>query len=255
MDMPDMLLTSQQKEVLALLALNPEGLNSESIRNGQKNTPHLRTIQRWLAKLAADRHITAVGKGKATVYMQAAPTGTRAALLKAGLSEAEEVYESYIPLSEKGREIFSSVRRPRGARTPVGYEREFLDSYLPNETWYLGEMTRNHLYCIGDTGDLERPAGTYGRAMLNRLLIDLTWASCRLEGNSYSRLDTQNLIEFGRYPEGKDAQDAQMVLNHKAAIELLVDDAATIGFDAHTFLSLHGLPGNWKTSLRTCGPV
>lgn len=32
-----------------------------------------------------------------------------------------------------------------------------------------------------------------------------------------------------------------MVLNHKAAIELLVDDAATIGFDAHTFLSLHGL--------------
>lgn len=239
--MPETLLTHQQEEILALLARNPGGLKSEGIRNGLKNPPHLRTVQRLLAKLAADGHVTAIGKGKATVYMQAAPINTDAGLLKAEVSETEEVYESYIPLSEKGREIFSYVRRPRGARTPVGYEREFLDSYLPNETWYLGEMTRNHLHRIGDTGDLERPAGTYGRAMLNRLLIDLTWASCRLEGNTYSRLDTQNLIEFGRYPEGKDAQDAQMVLNHKAAIELLVDDAATIGFDAYTFLSLHGL--------------
>jgi hypothetical protein len=32
-----------------------------------------------------------------------------------------------------------------------------------------------------------------------------------------------------------------MILNHKAAIELLLDDADSVGFDAHTFLSLHGL--------------
>jgi len=32
-----------------------------------------------------------------------------------------------------------------------------------------------------------------------------------------------------------------MILNHKAAIELLVDEAESIGFDTHTFLSLHGL--------------
>ncbi|HBG04516.1 MAG: cell filamentation protein Fic [Geobacteraceae bacterium GWC2_58_44] len=239
--MSDTLLTHQQEEILALLTRNPDGLNSEGIRSGLKNPPHLRTVQRSLAELVTGRHIAAVGKGKATIYKLLTSSGVPAASTGSDAPGAEEGYESYIPLSEKGREIFSHVRRPRGARAPVGYEREFLDSYLPNETWYLGEMTRNHLHRIGDTGDLERPAGTYGRAMLNRLLIDLTWASCRLEGNTYSRLDTQNLIEFGRYPEGKDAQDAQMVLNHKAAIELLVDDAATIGFDAHTFLSLHGL--------------
>jgi Fic family protein len=239
--MTDRTLTPRQMEILVALARYPKGLSCEGISGALGNPPHLRTVQRWLAKLTAEGHISAVGRGKATVYLQTAPTGTRATSLRAGVSEAEEVYESYLPLSEKGREIFSYVRRPRGARTPAGYQREFLDAYRPNETWYLGELTRNHLHRIGDTGELERPAGTYGRAMLNRLLIDLTWSSCRLEGNSYSRLDTQNLIEFGRYPEGKDAQDAQMVLNHKAAIELLVDDAATIGFDAHTFLSLHGL--------------
>ena len=239
--MSDTSLTHQQEEILALLTRNPDGLNSEGIRSGLKNPPHLRTVQRSLAKLVTVRHIAAVGKGKATIYKLLTSSGVPATSTGSDAPGADEGYESYIPLSEKGREIFSHVRRPRGARAPVGYEREFLDSYLPNETWYLGEMTRNHLHRIGDTGDLERPAGTYGRDMLNRLLIDLTWASCRLEGNTYSRLDTKNLIEFGRYPEGKDAQDAQMVLNHKAAIELLVDDAATIGFDAHTFLSLHGL--------------
>ena len=42
------------------------------------------------------------------------------------------------------------------------------------------------------------PAGTYARDILGRLLVDLPWASSRLEGNTCSQLDTQNLIEFGQ---------------------------------------------------------
>ncbi len=241
MDMTDTLLTSQQKEILALLARHSDGLNSEGILKGIKNPPHLRTVQRWLAELAAERHIAVVGKGKATVYKLLAPIDIYAVLPEVDAPVAVGTYETYIPLSEEGREIFSYIRRPRGGRTPVGYDREFLDTYISNETWYLGEMTRKHLHRIGETGGLERPAGTYGRAILSRVLIDLSWASSRLEGNTYSRLDTRNLIEFGRYAEGKDAQEAQMILNHKAAIELLVDEAENIEFDAYTFLSLHGL--------------
>lgn len=239
--MSEALLTNQQTEILALLARNPNGLNSEGILNGLKRPPTLRTVQRRLAELTTERHIAAAGKGKATVYKLLAPIDVYEVSHDAGTSDAEETYAVYIPLSEEGREIFSHVRRPRAGRTPVGYQREFLYIYIPNETWYLSEAVRSHLHRIGITSDLERPAGTYGRAILNRLLIDLSWASSRLEGNTYSRLDTQNLIEFGRYAEGKDAQDAQMILNHKAAIELLVDDADVIGFDSHTFLSLHGL--------------
>jgi len=234
-------LSPQHEAILALLARHPDGRNSESIRNELSNPPHMRTVQRWLAELAAKRHIAAVGKGKATLYRLLAPPDSRMDSPEAAAPGAEETYVTYIPLSEEGRDIFSHVRRPRGARTPVGYERAFLDAYIPNTTWYLGEMTRKHLRRIGDTGEVERAAGTYGRAIFNRLLIDLSWASSRLEGNTYSRIDTQNLIEFGRYAEGKDAQEAQMILNHKTAIELLLDEADSVGFDAHTFLSLHGL--------------
>src|SRR3546814_14572281 len=67
------------------------------------------------------------------------------------------------------------------------------------------------------------------------------WASSRLEGNTYSRLDTQNLIQFGQLAAGKDQLEAQMILNHKAAIEMLVEQAGAIGFNRYTVQNLHAL--------------
>ena len=87
----------------------------------------------------------------------------------------------------------------------------------------------------------ERPAGTYARTIYSRLLIDLSWHSSRLEGNTYSLLETERLLELGEAAEGKDALEAQMILNHKAAIELLVDQADEIGFNRSTSLNLHAL--------------
>jgi Fic family protein len=92
----------------------------------------------------------------------------------------------------------------------------------------LAEPVRQRLHELGRSPAGERPAGTYARHILNRLLVDLSWASSRLEGNTYTRLDTQNLIEFGMVAEGKNQLEAQMILNHKAAIEMLVENAGEI---------------------------
>jgi len=126
-------------------------------------------------------------------------------------------------------------------RAPVGYRRSFLDDYVPNVTPYLAPAIREKLHALGRPRSVGRPAGTYARDILGRLLIDLSWASSSLEGNTYTRLDTQNLIELGRLAEGKPQREAQMILNHKAAIEMLVDDADVVGFDRHTFQNLHAL--------------
>lgn len=232
--------TQRQTEIRELLLRHPGGLTSTGIREALNDPPHPRTVQRWLAELRESGLLAVAGQGRATVYSLSAAAAFGQPE-EPGLSGAEADAEASIPLSEEGREILAYIRRPRAGRTPVGYERSFLDDYVPNATWYLGEIARRHLRRIGDTGAFDRPAGTHGRAILNRLLIDLSWASSRLEGNTYSRLETRNLIEFGRQAEGKDAQDAQMILNHKAAIELLLDEADSVGFDAQTFLSLHGL--------------
>ena len=45
------------------------------------------------------------------------------------------------------------------------------------------------------------------------------------------RLDTERLIEFGQAASDKDAEETQMILNHKAAIEFLVHDADRAGFN------------------------
>ena len=124
----------------------------------------------------------------------------------------------------------------------MGYQRDFLEAYQPNGSAYLSELLRRQLHKMGRTAQAHEAAGTYSRAILNRLLIDLSWASSHLEGNTYSRLDTVALIEQGKAARGKAAVETQMILNHKTAIELLVDSAVSAdstGLNRYLLMNLH----------------
>ncbi len=94
---------------------------------------------------------------------------------------------------------------------------------------------------IGRTSDTPSPAGTYLRKVMDRLLIDLSWNSSRLEGNTYSLLETQRLLEMGESASGRKAEETQMLLNHKAAIELLAQQSEDVGFNRYTICNLHAL--------------
>jgi len=133
------------------------------------------------------------------------------------------------------------LQQPPAARKAGGYNRIFLDSYRPNTTFYLSPKERTHLAEVGTTKAGAEAAGTYAKQILNRLLIDLSWNSSRLEGNTYSLLDTRRLIEFGEAVEGHNRLEAQMILNHKDAIAFLVSAADEIGFNRYTVLNLHGI--------------
>ena len=147
--------------------------------------------------------------------------------------------EEYVPTSPQGEEIKAYVRQPRALRPPVGYKLAFLEQYHPNHTAYLPQGLRDQLHSMGGSPADQTPAGTFARDILNRLLIDLSWASSQLEGNTYSRLDTARLIEFGQAAEGKDALETQMILNHKQAIEYLVFDPAHAQLIPDVIIALH----------------
>lgn len=186
-----------------------------------------RTLQRRLERLIVAGRIRAEGESRRTVYR-----------LAGGETEAaREPGQRH--LSAQGTRLRDLIRRPMGARIPVGYDREWLYSYTPGRTWYLTKAERRHLRDVGETAGDSRPAGTFARDILSRLLIDLAWASSRLEGNTYTRLDTQNLLEFGQSAQGKDAAETQMILNHKAAIEYLVGEAEEAVISKTAILSLH----------------
>lgn len=146
-----------------------------------------------------------------------------------------------IELSPESLSLLQYVSQSVTERTPVGYNQEFLRAYEPNKTFYLAPEQREKLFELGRVEAVERPAGTYARNILNRLLIDLSWNSSRLEGNTYSLLETQRLIELGETAAGKEAAEAQMILNHKSAIEYIVDSTEEERITSHEVYSVHAL--------------
>lgn len=210
---------------------SPDGLSIADLLARHPNLAR-RTAQRWLSELMTNGRVRAVGEGRARRYF-------KAELSQESANDRDDTFPQSIPISADSRDIIAYVDQPVMGRRPVGYQREFLESYQPNQTFYLSKPLQQQLRKMGDTGQTQLPAGTYGRAIHDRLLIDLSWASSHLEGNTYSRLDTRELIEHGRIATGKDAVETQMILNHKAAIELLVENVDSVGFDRFTLMNLH----------------
>ena len=230
-ELPKDLATKLEAEIYR----HPDGLGA-----GELFTPFLeqasrRSLVRILNQLERYGRIQIKGERRGTRYLPPAP----AVNAKDAVNATVEVY---VPISQDAEMLRDWVRRPLTQRRPVGYDRTLLEKYVPNKTYYLDDADwRTRLLDLGRAQFVRRDAGTYTRAILNRLLIDLSWASSRLEGNTYTRLDTQNLIEHSREAAGKDRLETQMILNHKAAIEFLVEEAEGIGFDMFTFMNLHAL--------------
>ena len=130
---------------------------------------------------------------------------------------------------------------PRHAREKMSYNRDFIDSYVPNKTVYVPEKVRKQLFKEGKRFDRVLAAGTYARHICQRLLIDLSYNSSRLEGNTYSQLDTQKLVEEGIAAEGKVHEETVMIVNHKEAILFLVEDAQDMELNSLTIRNLHHL--------------
>lgn len=237
--MPKTAKSQEPDPIIAVVAAHAEGIGLPTLMQALGDLFTRRTLQRRLADLVDTGRIVKIGKGRATKYRLAPVIGKLYVKIEPPI--AAFAGEIYVPLSPESAGIKAYVRQSRQQRRPVSYNFGFLEAYRPNQTAYLPESLRAQLHALGRSPMDHAPAGTFARDILNRLLIDLSWASSRLEGNTYSRLDTERLIEFGQAAEGKDAMETQMILNHKAAIEFLVQDADRIGFNPETIIALHAL--------------
>jgi hypothetical protein len=184
-----------------------------------------RTLLRRLSALKEAKKIESKGKKSATRYY---PIQN----------------DSLLKLSAEAQFLKKHVNQVMQERDPVAYNRNFLYNYEPNVTYYLTQIERDHLKEQGQQFEHELEAGTYVKQILNRLLIDLSWNSSRLEGNTYSLLETERLIEFGAQADTKTAFETQMIMNHKAAIEFMVGCAGDLKFSKYVALNIHGLLSN-----------
>ena len=207
-------------------------MSIEQIEENLNFSIERRTLQRRLKELKESNRLLTKGEARSTRYFPKVK------------KYEDEASEDLIPLSIEGKKILKLISLSEIQRIPVGYNKQFLENYLPNIDSYLSPKEKEILLEIGKTQGDNQAAGTYARQILNRLLIDLSWNSSRLEGNTYSLLDTELLIHDGKPADDKSAKETQMILNHKDAIEFLVDESDEIGFNRYTILNLHALLSN-----------
>ena len=203
-----MLLTDQA--LLDYIADHP-GARREAIRRHIASEASPPTVWRALKRLVEKGELEVSGKARATGYRLAGAVVVRAHL--------QTLYNQ---------------------RRPAIYRKEFIDSYVPDKSFYLGKADRQRLHAAGQPMS-QSPTGTYAHRILERLLVDLSWASSRMEGNTYDILQTERLIRFGEEALGKDRKEAVMILNHKEAIRYVVDHLAEITISRPDLLDIHAL--------------
>ena len=95
-------------------------------------------------------------------------------------------------------------------------------------------LKKIHLFNEEETVLLKELQTKYKKSIINlskdiynkemeRLAIDLSWKSSQIEGNTYSLLETELLLKEKITASGKTKDEATMLLNHKEAIDFLIE--------------------------------
>ncbi len=197
--------------ILDYIAAHP-GAGREDIRKSVAPKASDTTMWRALKRLTDEGKLTVSGKARATGYTLAGSA-----------------------------EVRTYLQTPYNKRPPKTYNEQFLDRYVPDKTFYLSMPDRDRLHAAGKPAGAPLPAGTYARRILEKLLVDLAWASSRMEGNTYDILETEQLVRYGEEATGKDRKEAVMILNHKEAIQYLVDNIDEIGINRRDICNIHAL--------------
>lgn len=130
-------------------------------------------------------------------------------------------------MCERLSDIENYLNLPLDERMPTRYKQELL---LTNDFFNEEEVLR-----LSQLSELSEPINNH---QLHNFLINLTWNSSQLEGNTYSQLDTQALIDYGQINKSKSIDEAIMIINHQNAINYLLE---TKILDLDVILKIHDL--------------
>lgn len=98
------------------------------------------------------------------------------------------------------------------------------------EIWHnlsnlLTDKEKNDLELLNQKylANKEKLSPTILHKEIERLTIELAWKSSKIEGNTYTLLDTERLLKDNVSAKGKTSAETQMILNHKKALDYLID--------------------------------
>lgn len=215
-----------------------------------------RTLRNWLRDLVEEGAIESRGERKGRRYrLVDRPVGLVPAagtIVVGGQPPAVAIQPFFTPESER---LIKRVEAPLYTRPPATYRQDWLQTYVPNESAYLMPKQREDLAAIGKRDPIYGHAGTYIKKIYDRLLIDFSFNSARLEGNTYTLADTERLLLQGAAAPGKPNAERIMILNHKEAIAYLVQHIDTVQPDESTIRTLHYLLADSLVAPRAAGQI
>jgi Fic family protein len=235
-------LKDKKLAILHQLSQEIEPIDLQSLIEKLGNDFAERSVRRWLTEMVAEGMVEKIGLKKGTRYQVKHKADRKA-------SDTSSFF------GFKSKQILQQVRTPIYERRPVVYSDNWFTNYQPNQTYYMPKELLAQLYQAGNRSKKEDPAGTYAHQIFNRLLIDLSYNSSRLEGNTYSLIDTQRLVLEGASAEGKLDEEKIMILNHKEAIRYMVDNASRLEVTEQTICTLHYLLSEGLVDARYAGKI
>ena len=191
-----------QVEILQFLHYNPSSSRAE-IAASLNEAPNERTLKRIIAEVVQQGDIVVEGKGRATRYSLSAqahlmmPLDIDTYFLKD--IDERKVQESFN--FDLIRSILPQV-----------------DIFTPEELERLNVAHQSFLSNMATLSDVEY------RKEMERLGVDFSWKSSQIEGNTYSLLETERLLKEKLTAEGKTKEEAVMLLNHKDALDFVLDN-------------------------------
>lgn len=195
-------MSSKPTIVLDFLKANPRR-SSKEIHEGLKDLMGYATVKRILTGLQDEGLVIAEGAGRGTRY------------------KTSPAFELLYPIDTN--QYFEQEIDER--KIIPGFNHTLIREVLPQvklfsdkELLFLRQL--HQIY----SSKLEKLPVTLYRKEMERLSIDLSWKSSQIEGNTYSLLETERLLKENQTAEGKTNEEAVMLLNHKKAIDHILEN-------------------------------
>ncbi|MEK9155924.1 MAG: Fic family protein [Patescibacteria group bacterium] len=193
-------ITSKQQNILKIFLENGD-LQSSGVHEkilAQGDSLSLVSVKRALSEMVDLGLLIVIGSGRSTRYS--------VSNLARAFFDVDA--KKYIETEPDKRFGFSQYN--------FNYFSEFpTDIFDGQELKTLNEATKNYKQKTRDLPEVIE------EKELQRLIIELSWKSSKIEGNTYTLLDTEKLIVESQEAKGHDKKEAIMILNHKDAFNFI----------------------------------
>lgn len=153
------------------------------------------------------------------------------------------------------KNIEEYFNRPFFERPEVQYTPSFLREYIPKSSSFFEKKELDMLLEWNKGTELSTDYLLKNKRLLENLIIDFSYSSSFLEGNSYTYLDTEVLIRYKETAKGKTEEEATMILNHKDAIEYVTMHKNELSFSKKELFSIHTLLGKGLLEKKALGVI